>query len=151
MRITASSINFFTLFKLPSAYFTGVRVISIDEKQCTVRVRLNFLNKNPFRSMFWAVQGMGAELSTGALIMHALHQTNKKASMLVIENKATFSKKAVGRINFTCPQGEAVLVAIDAAKETHVPQQIWLHAKGLDEVGDEVSSFSFLWTIKFKN
>ena len=95
MRITPSSIKLFTVFKLPAAYFTGVRVRSIDEKQCTVSVRLNFMNKNPFRSMFLAVQGMAAELSTGALIMHALHHTNTKASMLVIENKATFSKKAV--------------------------------------------------------
>ena len=151
MRITPSSIKFFTLFKLPAAYFTGVRVRSIDEKQCTVRVRLNFMNKNPFRSMFWAVQGMAAELSTGALIMHALHGSNTKASMLVIENKATFSKKAVGRINFSCSQGEAVLNAIHAAKEANAPQKLWLHANGYDEAGEEVSSFSFLWTIKVKN
>jgi hypothetical protein len=151
MRITPSSINYYTLFKLPAAYFTGVRVRSIDEKQCTVRVRLNFMNKNPFRSMFWAVQGMAAELSTGALIMHALHGSNTKASMLVIENKARFSKKAVGRINFSCNQGEAVLNAIHAAKEANAPQQLWLHANGYDEAGEEVSSFSFLWTIKVKN
>ena len=151
MRITPSSIKYYTLFKLPAAYFTGVRVRNIDEKQCTVRVRLNFMNKNPFRSMFWAVQGMAAELSTGALIMHALHGSNTKASMLVIENKATFSKKAVGRINFSCSQGEAVLNAIHAAKEANAPQKLWLHANGYDEAGEEVSSFSFLWTIKVKN
>ena len=101
--------------------------------------------------MFWAVQGMAAELSTGALIMHALHGSNTKVSMLVIENKARFSKKAVGRINFSCNQGEAVLNAIHAAKETNVPQQLWLHANGYYEAGEEVSSFSFLWSIKFKN
>jgi hypothetical protein len=151
MRITPSSIKYYTLFKLPAAYFTGVRVRSIDEKQCTVRVRLNFMNKNPFRSMFWAVQGMAAELSTGALIMHALHGSNTKASMLVLENKATFSKKAVGQINFSCSQGEAVLNAIHAAKEANAPQKLWLHANGYDEAGEEVSSFSFLWTIKVKN
>ena len=151
MRITPSSIKYYTLFKLPAAFFTGVRVRNIDEKQCTVRVRLNFMNKNPFRSMFWAVQGMAAELSTGALIMHALHGSNTKASMLVIENKATFSKKAVGRINFSCSQGEAVLNAIHAAKEANAPQKLWLHANGYDEAGEEVSSFSFLWTIKVKN
>ena len=151
MRITPSSIKRYTLFKLPAAYFTGVRVKSIDEKQCTVRVRLNFMNKNPFRSMFWAVQGMAAELSTGALIMHALQQTKTKASMLVIENKATFSKKAVGRINFNCHQGKAVLDALDVAKKTNEPQQFWLHANGIDEAGAEVSSFSFLWTVKVKN
>tara|TARA_S200000501_G_C20820302_1_gene742530 strand:+ start:1102 stop:1557 length:456 start_codon:yes stop_codon:yes gene_type:complete len=151
MRITPLSIKYYTLFKLPAAYFTGVRVKSIDEKQCTVRVRLNFMNKNPFRSMFWAVQGMAAELSTGALIMHALHALNTKASMLVIENKATFSKKAVGRINFTCVQGEAVLKAIRVAKKSNASQQVLLHANGLDDAGKEVSSFSFLWTIKVKN
>ena len=151
MRITPSSIKYYTLFKLPAAFFTGVRVRNIDEKQCTVRVRLNFMNKNPFRSMFWAVQGMAAELSTGALIMHALHGSNTKASMLVIENKATFSKKAVGRINFSCSQGEAVLNAIHAAKEANAPQKLWLHANGYDEAKEEVSSFSFLWTIKVKN
>lgn len=151
MRITPSSIKYYTLFKLPAAFFTGVRVRNIDEKQCTVRVRLSFMNKNPFRSMFWAVQGMAAELSTGALIMHALHGSNTKASMLVIENKATFSKKAVGRINFSCSQGDAVLNAIHAAKEANAPQKLWLHANGYDEAGEEVSSFSFLWTIKVKN
>ncbi|MBL18674.1 MAG: thioesterase [Flavobacteriaceae bacterium] len=151
MRITPSSIKFYTLFKLPAAYFTGVRVRSIDEKQCTVRVRLNFMNKNPFRSMFWAVQGMAAELSTGALIKHALHGLNTKASTLVIENKATFSKKAVGQIRFGCNQGEEVLRAIHTAKESNAPQQLWLHANGLDETDEEVSSFSFLWTIKVKN
>ena len=151
MRVTPLSIKYYTLFNLPAAYFTGVRVKSIDEKQCTVRVRLNFMNKNPFRSMFWAVQGMAAELSTGALIMHALHASNTKASMLVIENKATFSKKAVGRIKFTCIQGEAVLNAIRVAKKSNASQHVLLHANGLNDAGKEVSSFSFLWTIKVKN
>lgn len=151
MRISPTFITFYTLLKLPAAFFTGVRVKSIDKKECIVRVRLNFMNKNPFRSMFWAVQGMAAELSTGALIMHTLHELNIKASMLVIENKATFSKKAVGRINFICNQGEEILKVINLAKETAMPQKLWLSASGHDEAGDEVSSFTFLWTIKVKN
>ncbi len=151
MRISPTFITFYTLLKLPAAFFTGVRVKSIDKKECIVRVCLNFMNKNPFRSMFWAVQGMAAELSTGALIMHTLHESNIKASMLVIENKATFSKKAAGRINFSCNQGEEILKVINLAKETAMPQKLWLNASGHDEAGDEVSSFIFLWTIKVKN
>ncbi len=151
MRITPSSITFYTLFKLPAAYFTGVRVKSIEDSQCTVSVRLNWMNKNPFRSMFWAVQGMAAELSTGVLIMKSLRQKNINASMLVVENKATFSKKAVGLITFTCLQGKVVSETITAAIEENAPKQIWLDAKGYDQHGDEVSSFSFLWSIKPKN
>ena len=65
MKITPAAINKYTLFKLPAAYFTGVRVRSITDDFCKVSVRLSWVNQNPFRSMFWAVQGMAAELSTG--------------------------------------------------------------------------------------
>lgn len=149
MKISPSRINWFTLFKLPAAYFTGVRVREVNDISCTVSVRLKWVNKNPFRSMFWAVQGMAAELSTGVLLMQTLSQKNTKASMLVIETKATFSKKAVGNIVFDCTQG--VEVANTLAEATQEPKQIWLHAKGIDTAGDEVSAFSFLWSIKVKN
>lgn len=149
MKITPSAINRYTLFKLPAAYFTGVRVRSINDESCKVTVRLRWSNKNPFRSMFWAVQGMAAELSTGVLLMRSLSQKNTKASMLVIQTKATFSKKAVGNIIFDCTQGTKISETITAAQKE--PQQVWLHAKGIDESGDEVCSFSFLWSIKIKN
>lgn len=149
MKITPRSIKWYTLFKLPAAYFAGVRVRSVQPESCLVNVRLKWLNQNPFRSMFWAVQGMAAELSTGVLLMKSLKDHNSKASMLVIESKSTFSKKAVGTISFDCVQGKEIASIIQkAAKE---PQQIWLHAKGVDGTGDEVSSFSFLWSVKIKN
>jgi len=149
MKITPRSITNFTLFKLPAAYFSGVRVSTINEESCAVRVRLKWANQNPFKSMFWAVQGMAAELSTGVLLMQNLKTACVNASMLVVETKATFSKKATGTIVFDCSQGVEISSVIQ--KATHEPQQIWLHAKGVDEQGDEVSSFSFLWSIKVKN
>ena len=33
--------------------------------------------------MFWAVQGMAAELTTGALVMAKINESGKKISMLV--------------------------------------------------------------------
>ncbi len=149
MKITPRSIKWYTLLKLPSAYLTGVRVRAIEGDSCLVNVRLKWLNQNPFRSMFWAVQGMAAELSTGVLLMKSLQDNNTKASMLVIESKSTFSKKAVGTIRFQCIQGKEITDVIK--KAANGPQQLWLHAKGIDEIGDEVSSFSFLWSVKIKN
>ena len=149
MKVTPAAINRFTLFKLPAAYFTGVRVRSISKESCRVSVRLRWANQNPFRSMFWAVQGMAAELSTGVLLMRSLYQNNTKASMLLIETKATFSKKALGNIVFDCLQGLEIDKAIENLSQE--PQEIWLYANGIDSVGNEVCSFSFLWSIKRKN
>ena len=51
--------------------------------------------------MFWAVQGMAAELATGALVMSSISKSGVKVSMLVATNNARFDKKATGRITFT--------------------------------------------------
>ena len=94
MKFTPSKINFFTLFKLPSAFFCGIRVKSISEEDSLVMVKHKWINQNPFRSMFWAVQGMAAELSTGILVMQAIDLSGKKVSMLVTNMKCNFYKKS---------------------------------------------------------
>ena len=52
------------MYKLPAAYLCGVRTKHIDNETCIVGVTHKWVNKNPFKSMFWAVQGMAAEFST---------------------------------------------------------------------------------------
>jgi hypothetical protein len=106
MKITPSKLNTFLLFKLPAAYITGVRAKSISDAECIVSVKYKWINQNPFKSMFWAVQGMAAELTTGALVMMKIKQSGRKISMLVANNNGSFSKKAVGRIHFICVEGK---------------------------------------------
>lgn len=150
MATSASKVNLFLAFKLPSAYLTGVRLSSIDEKQCTTTVKHRWINQNPFRSMFWAVQGMAAELATGALVMEQIRSQEKPISMLVANNKANFSKKARGRITFKCEDGQAIKAAIAKAVETGEGQTCWMHSVGTDAAGDVVSTFDFEWTVKLK-
>ena len=87
--------NLYNFFKLPSVWWCGIRVKSVNEESCLVSVKHRWINQNPFKSMFWAVQGMAAELSTGLLLMNEIARTKKSFSMLVLNNKANFSKKVV--------------------------------------------------------
>ncbi|MBT5288965.1 MAG: DUF4442 domain-containing protein, partial [Flavobacterium sp.] len=84
MNITPKKINRFMLFKLPLAYLGGVRVASIEKETAIVNIRHKWLNQNPFKSMFWAAQGMAAEMATGVLVMRGIENIGKKVSMLVI-------------------------------------------------------------------
>ena len=59
---------------------------------CITTVKFGWLNQNPFNSMFWAVQGMAAEFSTGFLLPKKLENL-VKISMLVVKNEAEFTKK----------------------------------------------------------
>lgn len=150
MNFTPRKLNLFTLFKLPSAFFSGVRTKSIEAQKCVVTVKHRWINQNPFKSMFWAVQGMAAEFSTGALIMMKVQGSQKNISMLVTKNNASFSKKAKGVITFSCDQGTLVDQAIQNAITTGEGQTLILTSKGIDFSGDEVSSFDFEWSLKLK-
>ncbi len=151
MKITPSKLNSYLMFKLPSAYFCGVRAKYLDDVKCVVSVKHRWINQNPFNSMFWAVQGMAAELSTGALMMAKIKQSGKKISMLVANNNATFTKKATGRITFECNEGHLIDDAIKTAIETGEGQTIWMKANGKNQDGVDVSDFNFEWTIKVKS
>ncbi|AZQ44000.1 PaaI family thioesterase [Nonlabens ponticola] len=148
--ISASKINTFTFFKLPSCWWSGVRAIRISEKACEVSVKHRWFNQNPFNSMYFAVQAMAAELSTGALVMSYIKESNARVSMLVANNEATFTKKATGRITFTCDDGLAIKEAIEATVATGDGQTVWMEATGVNQDGVQVSKFRFEWTVKKK-
>ncbi len=150
MKLSPKKINAFLMVKLPSAYIMGVRVSEISKTHCTATVKHRWINQNPFNSIFWAVQGMAAELSTGAMVMAAIKESSENISMLVASNKASFLKKAKGRIYFECRNGDLIRETIQKAINTKEGQTIWMKSEGKDATGDIVSTFEFEWTLKIR-
>ncbi|MHB0755827.1 DUF4442 domain-containing protein [Polaribacter sp. M15] len=151
MKFTPAKVNFFNLFKLPLAFFGGVWVKSINNKEVVVTIKHRWMNQNPFKSMFWAAQGMAAEMPTGILVMKAIYDSKRKVSMLVTHQEANFYKKATGRITFSCKGGDEIREAIQKSIETGEGQIIILTSKGVNENGVLVSNFKFHWSLKVKN
>ncbi len=150
MRKKILKFNLYTFFNLPSAWWSGVRVTSFDDNVAEVSVRHSWVNQNPFGSIFWAIQGMAAELSTAIFVMREIKKTGYPVSMLVINNKATFKKKAKGLIKFQCSQGLEVNKVVQNAIDNNEAKKITLKSIGKDTSGDQVSVFEFEWTIKRK-
>ena len=150
MEFSPSKLNTFLFFKLPSAFWSGVRVKSITTQKCEVTVKHRWFNQNPFKSMYFAVQAMAAELTTGALVMYQIKKSGQKISMLVANNKGNFSKKATGRITFTCNDGHVIEEAIQKTIATGEGQTFWMKSIGKDENGDQVSELDFEWSVKSK-
>ncbi len=148
MSTRVSTFNRFLFFKLPAAWWTGVRLKALDAAHCEVGVRYRWINQNPFRSMFWAVQGMAAELTTGALVMDKIRARGGGVSMLVTHMEADFTKKATGKITFRCEDGLAIDQVLDEVFNGPEPRNIVLHSVGTDEAGDEVARFQFHWSMK---
>lgn len=150
MAVNIRKFNTFTFFKLPSAWWCGVRLEYLDQQKAVVTVTHKWFNQNPFNSMFWAVQGMAAELSTGAMIIDQINATGKKISMLVANNNANFSKKATGKITFTCEDGLLIKEALEKTIATGEGQTVWMKSVGVNTDGVVVSTFNFEWTVRLK-
>lgn len=151
MGLSPKKINTFLLFKLPLAYIAGVRVLSIKSNEVIVRVKHRWINQNPFKSMFWAAQGMAAELSTGVLVMQAIEQSKERVSMLVTQQQAYFYKKATGKIMFSCTSNMNLKAFIIDSKEKEEGKSFLLISEGKDERGVIVSKFCFEWSLKVKS
>lgn len=150
MEFSVKNLNLYLLKNLPSAYLCGVRVYALEEDYCTVRVKHRWFNQNPFNSMYFAVQNMGAELTTGALVMKAIKKADKRISMLVLSQKSQFMKKATGVITFKCTQGMLIEEKIQEALRTKDGVSFWVRSEGFDQKGDKVGVYDFEWTLKAK-
>ena len=150
MKITPPNLNIFMLFKLPSAFFTGVRLRKITDEIAVVKVTHRWVNQNPFNSLYYGVQAMAAELATGALVMKKIEESGKIVSMLVTSQTAQFTKKGRGRIAFVCKDGALIDAKLKQAIDTGLGQVIELNVLAKDAKGDLVSSFKFQWSIKLK-
>lgn len=150
MTFTPAKINFFNALKLPLAFLGGVRVKSISDTEVVVSIKHRWMNQNPFSSMFWAAQGMAAEMPTGVLVMKAIKDSKRKVSMLVTHQEADFFKKATGSILFSCKGGNQIREAIQKSIKTGEGQVIVLTSEGKNKEGVVVSRFQFHWSLRVK-
>lgn len=142
--------TFFLFFKLPSAFFCGVRLKFIDSSKSIVSIKHSWFNKNPYKSIFWAAQGMAAELTTGSLLIKTINQSGHNVSMLVVENKSFFFKKATGKIIFQCNEGKQIQNLINSLNHENNKGVIELKSTGFDTNNIKVSEFTFKWSLKVR-
>ena len=150
MKMTPRKVNLFNLLKLPLAYLGGVRVLSITDTEVVVSIKHRWMNQNPFNSLFWAAQGMAAEMPTGVLVMKAIADSKRKVSMLVTHQEAQFFKKATGKILFSCKGGNEIREAIQKSIKTGEGQVVILTSEGINKDGVVVSRFQFHWSLRVK-
>lgn len=136
------------LFQVPINFVTGMRLREINETSCKVSVPYRWVNKNPFKSTFWAVLGMAAEMSTGALVKMYTYKLKPSVSILVGDCSAEFVAKAKGLTTFVCEDGMRIAETIKKAIETGDPQEILCKTVGYSKAGEEVARFTFTWKMK---
>ncbi len=133
---------------LPMGWLSGMRIKELNNERCVVTVPYKRWNKNPFRSTFWAVLGMAAEMSSGALLVMYTHKQKPSVAMLVVNCTGEFFKKATDVTTFTCNDAAKVKAAILETMETGEPVLIPCQMEGYNQANELVARYSFTWSVK---
>lgn len=138
----------FLLTKVPAAFLAGVNLEKLEMEEAAISISYKWFNKNPFRSIYFAVLLMPGEISTGILCMGYLYKRNPAISMLLIHNEGKFYKKATGRIVFTCKDGALINEAVDKAAATGEATTVRCLSIGKNEQQETIGEFYFTWSFK---
>jgi len=144
------AFRLYLFWKLPAAFFSGVRVREIDEDHCVVTVPYKWFSQNPFRSTYFACLAMAAEMSSGSLAMAHVYGRKPAVSMLVVKFEAHYFKKATGRTRFVCNDGALLLQHIEKAVASGEPQTVVCTSTGYNEQGDKVAECFITWSFRKK-
>jgi hypothetical protein len=141
-------LKLYLLANLPSAFFSGLKVVDVTDRSCTVSVPYKRFTKNPFRSTYFACLSMAAELSTGVLAMAGVYGRKPSVSMLLTGLEASFHKKATGLTFFTCNAGVKINDAIEAAIATRQAQVVTVESLGKNNHHEIVALFRITWSFR---
>ena len=132
--------------RLPMGLLSGMVIESLDENGCKVVLKDRFWIRNPFGSVFWAVMGMAAELSTGALVYAYVSGTNTKYILTGVRGE--FLKKVRGKSFYFCGSGQVVQQYLDSLNQPGETLTISLPVTAHDQAGQKVAEFEFYWQLK---
>ncbi|UZD23599.1 PaaI family thioesterase [Algoriphagus halophytocola] len=139
---------FAMLVKLPSAVFWRMRIKKLDAEKCAVSLPFSWRTQNPFKSIYFAAMAGAGELSTGALCQLAMSGKGK-FSMLVVDFRAEYFKKANNKITFTCNQGQELAKLLESLAVGEA-DKLTMISSGVNPQGEEVAKFYVTWSFKRK-
>jgi hypothetical protein len=136
------------MFKLPSAFLTGVKLRKLNMQGCKVDVPYKWLSQNPFKSTYFACLAMAAELSTGAPLIWATKGHKPGIAMLVVSMESEFIKKANSVTSFVCKDVVRIFDTVKKCQETKEGETIKTESIGYNESGEIVAKFWITWSVK---
>ena len=148
-RITKGfQFSYYLFFSLPMGWIAGLRVREINEQRCVTSVPFKWLTKNPFKSTYFAVQSMAAELSTATACLLAVQGQSPSVAFIIVDMKANFTKKATDRVYFTCEETGKAFQAVSDCIASGNSTQATFKTVGKMKDGTVVSEFEFTWSFK---
>ena len=146
---TPWKLRLWMIHHLPMGWINGMYIEQLDAGQCVVVLKDRWWIRNPFGSVFWAVMGMAAELSTGVLIHVYANQAGVR--FILVGMQAEFYKKVKGKSYYFCLSGAQIAEQIEALQHSEHSITLALPVIARDNNGEPLAGFTFQWQLRRPN
>jgi acyl-coenzyme A thioesterase PaaI-like protein len=100
---------------IPMLGFTRPKVISIDDTEVRIRIRLGNRTKNHLKSMYFGALAVGADTAAGLHVFYFANQQKIKFSFAFKKAEMEFVKRAESDVTFVCSEGAKIKVLVEKA------------------------------------
>ena len=105
-------------FKIPMIGFTRPKLITLNDDDVTIKVKLRRRTKNHLNSMYFGALAVGADVAGGIHAFYFAKKHNQKVSFAFKGMSSEFIMRAESDCLFICNDGKKVEKAILKSKET---------------------------------
>lgn len=118
------------LVKIPLIGYLKPKLISLDDQNIEVKIRLRRRSKNHLNSMYFGALAVGADVSAGVHAFYYAEKMGKKVSFAFKSMQVDFLKRAESDVIFRCEDGLIVRQAIEdsISQGVRINQQIKVNA-----------------------
>ena len=145
-------LSFYFFKNVPMLWLSGIKLLELSQKHAVTQIPFKWYyrwqNMNPFKSIYFAVQCMAAELSTASIASLAIKGSRPSIALIVISMSSKYFKKAVGNTIFTCEDGDKIFQVVEEAIKTGNGVTVETKSIGRLDDGTKVSEFYFTWSFK---
>lgn len=139
------------LVKIPMIFYVRPKLISINEQQTKVKIKLRRRTKNHLGSMYFGALSVGADVAGGIMAFYFAEKRGLKISFAFKAVSGSFLQRAMSDVTFVCEAGNQIEAMVNKAKEIgdRVNEEVPVLAYDTEE--NLVAEFQMTLSIKVIN
>lgn len=137
-------------FKIPILGFTGPRLVSINEEEVVMKIKLRRRTKNHLNSMYFGALAVGADTAAGIHAYYLGVEKKVNLSLAFKSCKAEFLKRAETDIRFVCKEGKKIAQQMDDSLKMGERVNEDIYVEALNSSDELVATFIMTLSLKVK-
>ncbi len=136
------------MIKIPIVGYVKPKLISINDENISVKIKLRKRTKNHLNSMYFGALAVGADIAGGLHAFYFSESAGKRISFAFKGMSASFIKRAESNIIFKSVDGKIIRDAVELSSKSKKRVNKDIKVSASNDHGEIVADFTMIVSIK---